>query len=135
MNYPIKDRELSPFFAKMQRDAEKEIEKRIKKLQKNGYRAHRYRYMPDEGMEEYVWMIRNVELNTVIELVSEPFDTETEAKHFANVFNDCFLADASYTLENGKYRVYTGWLIKQWVIPYSMNNGQKGSYFMFANWS
>ena len=85
------------------------------------------------GMKDYVIMRRWIELETVIELKSEAFSTESEARHFSDCFNDSFLADSEYFEEYGKYYVYSGWLLKDGIMSYSLNS--KGAYFEFANWS
>jgi len=136
MKYPNSDLRLSSVEKRMEEEAEREINERIKRLENGGYRAHSKRLMPTDGMKDYIYMDRWMELNTVISLMSEPFDNKEHAEHFAAVFNDCFLAEAvCEQREDGKYWVFSGWLYKHWVISYSINFGQKFAYFMFANWS
>jgi len=110
-----------------------EIVSRIDAKTDKGIFAHRkhIEYVP--GMKEYVIMYRWIDLDTVIELRSESFETELEAKHFSECFNDSFLADSVYLEENGKYYVYSGWMIKHTMMTYSWRS--KGQYFEFANWS
>ena len=85
--------------------------------------------------KEYIKMYRWTVLNRVMELVSEPFDSEDTAKHFMECFNDSFILKAKVKKENGKYYVYSSWMPIIGYASYSFNMGQKGQYYVFANWS
>lgn len=110
-------------------NAKRKIDEKLK----NGIKAHSKHIPCENGMKEYVRMYRHCEMKDIIELVSEPFDSLQEAQHFADCFNDNFLYDAYCKEKDGKFYVYSGWLIKFGFISYSISS--KGEYFEFANWS
>ncbi len=111
----------------------KRISRRLEKLLKNGVHAHGKHLPRESGMKVYVKMFRWVEFDSIIALKSEPFDSEREAQHFADRFNDNFLEEAYCELEHGHWYVYSDWLIKSRYMSYCINS--KGEYFEFANWS
>lgn len=100
-----------------------------------GVQPHEKQIPRRENDREYVKMYRFTVLDKVMELKSEPFSTEDEARHFMECFNDSFILRASISMEEGKYYVYSGWMPVFGFMSYSMNAGQKGQYFVFANWS
>lgn len=116
---------------------DKEIyEKIIAKMhekQDKGIRSHGKRIKHISGMKEYITMYRWNELDSVIELISEPFATKAEAEHFAECFNDSLLAEAKCIENGGQFFVLSGWMLKNTVMSYSWEG--EGRCFEFANWS
>lgn len=110
-----------------------EVEAKLKEKMNNGVSAHSKHIECLPHMKQYIKMYRYIELDTVIKLVSEPFDSIEDAQHFADSFSDNFLYDAKCEKVNGKYCVCTDWLLKAGMMSYSYNN--KDYYFEFANWS
>lgn len=94
-----------------------------------GQKTHAHRYGCPEGYDEYVKMYRWTELNHVIQLRTEPFETIEEAEHFKDCFNDNFLEDAYV---DDDLRVYTGWIEKACYTSYLSRNRE---YYEFVNWS
>lgn len=111
----------------------KDIVRKINKKLNRGVKAHSLHIPYKEGMKEYVKMHRWIELNTVIQLKSEPFDTLFEAQYFSDCFNDSFLYDSFCKEEDGCFYVYSDWVIKSEFVSYSVKS--KGLYWEFANWS
>lgn len=118
---------------KLEAQIYKEVSRKRESKIKQGIMAHAKHIPPQSDAPEYVKMYRHAEFDTVISLVSLPFDSYEQAKHFSDCFNDSFLYDSYCIEENGRFCVYSGWLIKQGFISYSA--GSKGQYFEFANWS
>jgi len=130
--------DIRPVDAIMEDINRREYQKRIDYIEmcrRGGIWAHSKHIECPEWMRHDVKMFRHVELNDVIELYSEPFDTQEEAQHFADCFNDSFLAEAECIEESGKYVVYSGYLIKHSFSSYAINDNQCGRYYLFANWS
>ena len=118
---------------KLEAQIYKEVSTKQEAKIKQGVRPHAKHIPPQSGAPEYVKMYRNAEFDTVISLVSQPFDSYEQAKHFSDCFNDSFLYDSYCVEEDGRFCVYSGWLIKYGFIAYSIHS--KGRYFEFANWS
>lgn len=122
-------------FIKIEKEYEKIAKETIDRNLLCGFYPHSRQIKQKEGMKEHIRMYRHAEFETVMQLVSEPFATEEEAKHFSEVFNDCFPYNSTYEKRGDVYYVYSGWVLKQGFVSYSLNDRQKGAYWMFANWS
>lgn len=118
---------------KLEAQIYKEVSTKREAKIKRGIIAHAKHIPHQSGAPEYVKMYRNAEFDTVISLVSQPFDSYEQAKHFSDCFNDSFLCDSYCVEENGLFYVYSDWLIKHGFMAYSIHS--KGRYFEFANWS
>lgn len=111
----------------------KELFKAREKRLRQELKPHSKRIPYQDGAPEYVKMYRLAEGNRVLSLISQPFDNYEQVKHFSECFNDSFLYDSCCEEKDGKFYVYSGWLIKQGFMSYSVHS--KGMYFEFANWS
>lgn len=105
----------------------------FKRKQKQGIKAHSRHIQQKQGMKSEVRLYRWIELDKVMELKSEPFSSEQEAVHFAEVFQDCFLYDPTVVREKENYYVYTGWVLKMGFYSYGLN--QQFQYYVFTNYS
>lgn len=116
-------------------DAEihREIITRFNHLLKSGVKAHTQKIALLPGMKEEIRMYPWVELDTVIELKSEPFSAENKAYHFADAFYDNFLYKPVILQEQESYYVYTGWMLKSGIYSYGLN--WKFRYYTFPNYS
>lgn len=108
-------------------------EQTVQKKVAQGIFAHSKHIELQSGMKEYVKMFKWTVFDSVMELKSESFEKIEEAEHFSAVFNDCFLYDSYCVEENGKYYVYTGWVLSLGFASYALS--AKGKYYVFANWS
>ena len=124
-----------PYYQVMDEQEYNRILRRLDMLHRQGVKAHAKHLCREPWMKEYVRMDRWTELDQVMELKSEPFDAEYDAEHFRDCFNDNFLCEAYYKEENGKYYVYSGWIMRVGFVSYAYNFGQNGQYFMFSNGS
>lgn len=106
---------------------------RLNHLLKSGVRAHTKKIALLSGMKEEIRMYPWVELDTVIELKSEPFSAENEAYHFADAFYDNFLYKPVVLQEQESYYVYTGWMLKSGIYSYGLN--WKFRCYTFPNYS
>ena len=122
-----------PSFAEVESQIYKQtFETRENKI-KQGLKTHAKHIPYQNGAPEYVRMYRFSEFDTVISLISQPFNNYEQAKHFSDCFNDSFLYDSYCEEKDGLFYVYSGWLIKRNFMSYSVHS--KGMYFEFANWS
>lgn len=107
---------------------EKEVRKKLNKAKV------RIRHIPyDNTMKSEIKLYRWIELDTVMELKSEPFIFERDAQHFAYAFQDKFGYEPTVVEENFKFYVYTGWILKEGFMSYGLNQGYE--YFMCPNYS
>lgn len=118
---------------RIERQAYNTAVKTVIDKQQKGIRAHTKRIRCREGMKQAVKMYRWVEFDNVFELKSEPFDILIEAQHFSECFNDNFLYDSYCEEIDGKFYVFTGWILKDGFLSYSVCS--KGEFFEFSNWS
>ena len=98
-----------------------------------GIHSHAKRLLLQPGMKETVKMFRWTMFDSVMELKSEPFDNMEEAKFFSDSFNDNFLYDSYCKEENGKYYVYSGWMLRFGFEGYTLSS--RGKYYEFSNGS
>ena len=120
-------------FADLEDRIYNELFKAREKQLRQGLKPHSKRTPYQDGMPEYVKMYRLAEGDKVLSLISQPFDSYEQAIHFSECFNDSFLCDSCCEEKDGKYYVYSGWIIKQGFLSYSVRSN--GQYFEFANWS
>ncbi len=120
-------------FAKMEEQICTELFKEREKKLKHGAKAHSKHIPYQENAPEYVKMYRLAEGDKILSLISQPFDSYEQAKHFSDCFNDSFLCNSSCEEKEELFYVYSGWLIKHRFVSYSVRS--KGMYFEFANWS
>ena len=120
-------------FADLEERVYNELFKAREKQLKQGLKPHSKRIPYQDGAPEYVKMYRLAEGDKVLSLISQPFDSYEQAKHFSECFNDSFLCDSYCEEKDGMCYVYSGWIIKQGFMSYSVRS--KGMYFEFANWS
>lgn len=111
----------------------REIITRFNHLLKIGVKAHTQKIALLPEMKEEIRMYPWVELDTVIELKSEPFSTESEACHFVDAFYDNFLYEPVVLQELESYYVYTGWMLKSGIYSYGIN--WKFRCYIFPNYS
>lgn len=104
------------------------VSKMNKKLNQ-GTKAHSQNIgFPTNG-KQMVKMFLWFDEGDVVELKSEPFYEFSEAQHFSMAFDDNFLSDSVVEKERDEYFVYSGWVIKNAVFPYSLMS--KGAYYEF----
>lgn len=103
------------------------IDEKIKK----GIRPHSknigYPLSDKRMVKMYLWF----DCGKAMELKSEPFYSEEEAKHFSDAFNDNFLYDSTVEKEENQYFVYSGWVLKSGLLSYSIMSN--GAYYEFLN--
>lgn len=119
-----------------------EYKNRLEKDLNGGRKWHIKRIGLEEGMKEYVRMYRHCYFDIIMELYSEPFDTEHEAQHFRDCLEDHLPLYPEVREENGKYIVYSGLVYPSILISYIHDldkyvNGKLTCplYYLFANWS
>jgi hypothetical protein len=96
----------------------------------------------EDGMKSYVKMYdlsgaaidpRTYGADSVVELVSEVFESEGEAEHFSKALEKhcCAAVQVKRTYTQGEYIVFA----KAHVFSVSANYRKKDGFYKFANWA